>query len=315
MWLGQKQGDFRYSIRDAIPGQGLLDFLHDAGSYRQVRTGKVDFLTFPDFDYSRTRLIDDDWGYQWDRVVAYIKAPESFVVFDVFKALRPGYYTAAGLWHAQKIFTEGPHWFDVGYESIQKGRLPDDKRLLILFPHSHNRIEGTEPETRHFQEERLIHQTLSRHFELGATDVLVSVLIPHAAGDDPSPLTGRVSLLPGSPAGAAIGVDIRTADRDFVVGVKTDLRMDISRDWRRPRYTYEAGRIGLGDFETNGDFLFATVVGDSASYTIVNLTKALFKGDVLIDAPESLYGLAFDASPDRGGVGKLRYWRDKRMVK
>jgi hypothetical protein len=87
--------------------------------------------------------------------------------------------------------------------------------------------------------------------------------------------------------------------------------MDISRDWRRPKYTYEAGKVCFGDIETNGDFVFASLRGTKLNYTIVNLTKALFKDKILIEAKPSLYGLAFDASPDQAGIGKLRYWRDE----
>lgn len=311
IWLGQAAGQYRYSVRDAVPGQGLLDFLRDAGSYRPVRTQKVDFLTFPDFDYSRTRVVDDGWGYQADRVVVYVKDPECFVVFDIFKSLREDYFTMAGLWHAQKIQARGDHWYDIGYDSIRGDLLPGGKRLLLVFLSDPNSLEGVEPEKRHYQDEWLIHQTASRHFELGGADVLTTVLVPHDAQADPGPWLERISALPSSPEGAAAGVRIRSGGRDITVGVKLDLRMDISRDWRRPRYTYDAGRVGIGDFETNGDFLFA-VAGDGAvSYTIVNLTAAFFKGRPLVEARESLYGLAFDGSPDRAGVGKLRYWRDK----
>ncbi|UCD76018.1 MAG: hypothetical protein JSV91_03665, partial [Phycisphaerales bacterium] len=59
IWMGQEQGQHRYSVRDAISGQPVLQFLRNAGSYRPVRTRKVDFISLPDFDYSRTRLIDD----------------------------------------------------------------------------------------------------------------------------------------------------------------------------------------------------------------------------------------------------------------
>jgi hypothetical protein len=93
--------------------------------------------------------------------------------------------------------------------------------------------------------------------------------------------------------------------------VKNDLRMDMVRDWRRPRYTYEAGKIGFGEFETNGDFLFASLKNSKLDYTIVNLTKAFFKDIPLFEAKSSFYGLAFDASPYAGGLGKLRYWKDE----
>ncbi|MGA2361137.1 MAG: hypothetical protein ABSG73_01635 [Candidatus Aminicenantales bacterium] len=315
VWMGQKQGEYRYSIRDAVPGQDLLGFLRDAGSYRRTRTQKVDFLTFPDFDYSRTRVTDDNWGYQSDRVVVYVKDPGCFVVFDIFKALREEYFTLAGLWHTQKIFARGEHWYDTGYERIQSSELGTDRRLLIAFPSPQAVIEGTEPERRHYQDEWLIHQTRAQHFELGGTAVLVSVLVPHGAADDPRPWLERISLAPAGPEGKAVGVRIRSGERDVWIGVKTDLRMDISRDMRRPRYTYDAGRIRVGEIETNGDFLFASKEEGRLRYTIVNLTKALFKGSPLVEVKDSLYGLAFDASPDQAGTGKLRYWRDEAVIK
>jgi hypothetical protein len=74
IWLGQKAGEYRDTQSDhpAIKPQNVLEFMQNAGSYRKVRTQKVDFLTFPDHDYSRTRMIDDEMGYESDRVVVYI---------------------------------------------------------------------------------------------------------------------------------------------------------------------------------------------------------------------------------------------------
>jgi hypothetical protein len=315
IWMGQKAGESRYSVREAVPGQGLLDFLHNAGSYRKTATRKIDFLTFPDFDYSRTRTVDADMGYEADRIVVYVKQPECFVIFDVFKALREGYFTLADLWHGQKIFAQGDHWYDLGYERIQDAVLSPDRRLLVVFPSPHNRIEGVESEKRHYQDEWLAHQTASEHFELRGTDVLITVLVPHGSGEDPRPWLGRITAAPSTPDGRSAGVRIKDGARDVWIGVKADLRMDVSRDFRRPRYTYEAGRIVVGDIETNGDFVFASEEGGVLGYTIVNLTKALFRGAPLFEAKESLFGLAFDGSPDQAGIGKVRYWRDTAAVK
>lgn len=311
IWMGQKQGEFRYSIRDEIPGQGILDFLHNAGSYRRVRTQKVDFLSLDDFDYSRTRVLDDRMGYAWDRVIAYVKDPELYVVFDVFKSLEEGYFTTVNLWHTRKILARGEHWYDAVYDRIQNNDLPTKKNLLIVFPATHFRLEGTEPETRHYQEEILIHQTAAQHFELGETIGFVTVLIPHPEGESPREWLDDVHAIQTEPRRAGLGVEIDRGNRKVVIGIKTDLRMDITRDWRRPRYTYEAGKIVFGEFETNGDFLFASIGGDKLAYTIVNLTKAFFQNRSLFEAKSSFYGLAFDASPDKGGLGKLRYWRDE----
>jgi len=322
IWMGQRKGESRYSIRDEVPGQGVLDFLRNAGSYRRVRTQKVDFLTFEDFDYSRTRLRDEDWGYDWDRAVVYLKNPEMFIVFDIFKARREEWFTLANLWHAQSILARGEHWYKTVYEKIQDSPLSTDRNLLLLFPLTHFRLEGSEPIRRHYQDEFLIHQTTAQHFELGGTAGFVTVLIPHSKDSSDLEWPGRVRTISVVPEQAGLGVEIKAGDRTIVVGVKNDLRRDISRDWRRPRYTYEAGRIGFGDFETDGDLLFATTpkAGDQPSngrlsYTIVNLTKAAFRDRLLIEAKPSLFGLAFDGSTDGPGIGKLRYWRDEIEIK
>jgi hypothetical protein len=311
IWMGQNEGEYRYSIREAVPGQNILDFLHDAGSYRKVRTQKVDFLSFDDFDYSRTRLLDEEMGYDWDRTVVYLKEPELFIVFDVFKARREGYFTLSNLWHTQKILARGEHWYDTVYERIRNQVLPADKNLLIAFPLTHFRLEGTEPEKRDYQDEIIIHQTAAQHFEMGETTGFITLLIPHSGDESSREWLDKIRPLITDPARAGLGVEIELGDRVITLGIKSDLRMDISRDWRRPRYTYDAGKIAFGNFETNGDLLFASIRGSEIGYTIVNLTQAFFKGEPLFQAKSSYYGLAFDASPDQGGLGKLRYWRDK----
>jgi hypothetical protein len=311
IWMGQKQGEYRYSIRDAAPGQGILDFLHNAGSYRRVRTQKVDFLTLSDFDYSRTRLVDDSLGYEWDRIIAYIKSSEIFVVFDIFKSRKEEFFTLSNLWHTRKILEQGEHWYDTVYDKIQNEEFPADKHLLIIFPLTHFRLEGVEPEKRHYQDELLIHQTTAQHFELAETAGFITVLIPHSAAEAAKKIAGCISLLPVDPERAGLGVRIKTEGEELIVAVKNDLRMDIARDWRRPKYTYESGRIRYGQLETNGDFVFASLRGTKLNYTIVNLTKALFQDKTLVEVKPSLFGLAFDASPDKAGIGKLRYWRDE----
>jgi hypothetical protein len=310
IWMGQKAGEQRYSTRDSVPAQPMLEFLRDAGSYRQVRTKKVDFLSLPEFDYSRTRLIDDGWGYDWDRVVVYVKDPEMFVVFDIFKSRTEEYFTLANLWHTRQILAQGDHWYDTGYDAINKATLPADRRLLILFPQGHFRVEGVEALQRHYQPEQTIYQATAHHFEVGGTEGMVTVLMPHQKDQVPASLAARVRFLETSPAGAGLGLTIEAGDRVITIGAKSDLRMDIARDWRRPRYLYEKGKIAYGSVETDGDLLFVSQAADRLSYTIVNMTRAQRRNQVLFQAGQSFYGLAFDGSPDASGVGKVRYWRD-----
>jgi hypothetical protein len=316
IWMGQEEGEQRYSIPEAVPGQPVLDFLHNAGSYRIVRTQKVDFLTLPDLDYSRTRLFDDNMGYEWDRVITYIKEPGIFVVFDIFKSRKEEYFTLSNLWHTRKIVEKGEHWYDTVYDRIQKNMLSTDCRLAIVFPSTHYRLEGVEKEKRHYQDEVLIHQTAAQHFELGETVGFITVLIPHKATVSAQGLANKIHLLPVVQPKKGMGVEISDKGKTYYVGVKNDLRMDMTRDWRRPRYTYESGKIRFGNMETNGDFVFYSLQGNILDYTIVNLTRAIFNNRILVDPKPSFFGLAFDGSPpDQTGIGKLRYWRDTINIK
>jgi hypothetical protein len=321
IFFGQKAGEPRYSTTEAVPAQNLLDFLRNAGSYRKVRTQKVDFLNLSDFDYSRTRMIDDNWGFAWDRVVAYVKEAGAFVVFDILKSQREEYFTAANLWHTQKIFARGAHWFDTGYEfltaegSTVKMPFPQDMRLLVAFADTTYKFEGTEAQKRHYQDEQTIYQVTAQHFELGETIGFATVLWPHKAGADPKELAGRVKILPVENSRAGLAVELEAGGKRFVVAAKADLRMDMSRDSKRPKYTYEAGRIRYGDFETNGDFLFASLSGGRLDYTAVNLTRLFHRGRLLKESNPWMSGLAFDGSPNGSEQGKLRYWRESVEIK
>jgi len=310
IWMGQKDGEERYSQRGPIPAQPTLEFLRNAGSYRPIRTRKVDFLSLPEFDYSRTRLIDDGWGYDADRVVVYVKDPEMFVVFDVFKSRTDEFFTLANLWHTRQIYARGAHWYDTGYDVIGNEKLPDTKRLLVLFPQTHFRLEGVEPLKRHAQDEQVIHQVTGRHFEQTQTEGFVTVLVPHGKDQDPAALATRVTAVETLPERAGLAVRIDAGGRQITVGVKQDLRLDIARDHRRPRYVFEKGKIAYGPLQTDGDLVFASEAGGELSYTIVNMTRADRGGRVLFQNGFSFHGLPFDASTDTGGVDKVRYWRD-----
>lgn len=315
IWMGQQQGEYRYQMRDAVPGQSMLDFFHNAGSYRRVCTQKLDFITLPEFDYSRTRLIDDKLGYEWDRIITYLKNPQLVVVFDVFKAKVEEFFTAANLWHTRKIVAQGEHWYDTVYDSLRNLALPTDENLLIMFPHTHYRLEGVESEKRYYQDELVIYQMTGQHFELGQHIGFVTVLIPHPVDEPPDQWLDKIRLITTDPEETGLGIEIQCGEKQIIIGAKRDLRMDMVRDWRRPKYTYESGRIKYGYIETNGDFLFAIREGNKLSYTAVNLTKIKYKDQWLLDPKPALFGLAFDGSPDAPGVGKLRYWRDEVAIK
>ncbi len=317
IFMGQPKGGYRYSTKNhaAVPGQDVLNFLHNSGAHRQVRTEKYDFITLPDFDYSRTRLIDNKLGYQWDRIVTYVKDPGLFVVFDILKATVSEYFTGANLWHTREILAKGPHWYDTVYDSLRNLAMPTKTHLLIYFPKPHFRLEGVKNERRYWQNEKVIYQVGSQHFELGQNIAFVTVLVPHPAKENPENWVKRIDYVESKPFGRGVAVRIRAGNRTILLGAKRDLRLEMFRDWRRPKYTYESGKVRYGKFESNADFFFSVKKNHRLSYTAVNLTKAVYGNQVLFAQPPNQFGLAFDNSPDAPGVGKVRYWRDTVQLK
>jgi hypothetical protein len=311
IFFGQKAGEIRYSSKDAVISQPLFDFLRNAGSYRPIRTRKVDFLALPEFDYSRTRILDDGWGYDADRIVIYVKDPELFVVFDVFKSRKEEYFTLANLWHTRQILARGEHWYDTSYDQIGTQKLPAERRLLIHFPQTHYRFEGVEPLKRHEQDEQTVYQMTANHFEPTVIAGFITILTPHGNEQTPASLAGRVHLVETGPTSAGLAVRIENAGKTITIGVKGDLRMDIARDYRRPRYLYEKGKILYGAIETDGDLMFASEEKGELSYTIVNMTRAQRGQQVLFQSGQSFHGLPFAAGTDTAGFDKVRYWRDK----
>jgi hypothetical protein len=52
-------------------------------------------------------VVDADLGYEWDRIITYVKAGDFFIVVDGIRVRTPGYYTFANLWHTRKIIERG----------------------------------------------------------------------------------------------------------------------------------------------------------------------------------------------------------------
>lgn len=312
IFLGQEKGENRYSTTNlaAVAGQSILDFVRNAGSYRQVITNKVDFITLPDFDYSRTKLTDETMGYEWDRVIAYIKDPGLYVVFDIMKGRKEQYFTAANMWHTRKVITSGEHWYDTMYDSVYTYKNNTDSHLWIYFPKNHYRMETVEKENRNYTNELVISEYSGQFFELGQQIGFITVLVPHGKDTDPSVWKDRIRLVETGEAEPGLSVEIKNGSEVIQVGVKSDLRLDMIRDYRRPKYTYESGKINYDKVETNSDFFITRKSADKLSFTAVNVTKILYGGRLLFEQKQNYFGLPFDGSPDVQGVGKARYWRE-----
>jgi hypothetical protein len=219
------------------------------------------------------------------------------------------------MWHTRKILSSGDHWYDTMYDSVYTYKNNTENHLWIYFPKSHYRLESVENEKRNFTDELLISEYTGQFFELGQHIGFITVLVPHGKDIDASTWKDRIRLVETGDAEPGMSVEITNGNEIIQVGVKSDLRMDMIRDYRRPKYTYESGKIVYDKVETNGDFFITRITGDKISYTVVNVTKILYGGKLLFEQKPSYFGLAFDGSPDVQGVGKARYWRETVMLK
>ncbi|MCK5821298.1 MAG: hypothetical protein KAH17_05415 [Bacteroidales bacterium] len=311
IFFGQNAGEYRYSVPDgeAVKGQNILEFLQNSGAYKSIRTQKIDFLSFSDFDYSRTRLIDNQTGYESDRVIAWLKEPNCYVIIDIVKGTRENYMTAANLWYTRNIYEQGENWFDTGYDSLRNIALEQNQRLLIQFPDKHYKFTSVNTVQRYWQNELLIAEYTGQFMELGQLMSFVTILYPHDNDINPEDLVDRTELIKMSEFENGIGVKITIGDASYLVGAKMDFRKEMFRDYRRPKYTYESGRVNYDELESNSDFFYLKDSKEYLNYTLVNLSKAIYKGEVLFSQKPNYFGLAFDGSGDVTGISKARYWR------
>ncbi len=291
--------------------QDVFSFLQNSGAYRPVRTQKIDFQAFRDVDYSRTRVIDDEMGYQWDRVITWVRDKNYWVVMDGIKALRSDWFTFTNLWHTRQILSQEAQSFDTCYDQIQTDKLPDAKALLLHFPeNTFGKQIGTFKETRHFQDEVGMFQTQSSFYKTGDTEYFVTILIPHNKGEDARKMLANFRLLDTGKSGQAVALEINDGPVKSMLCVKLDLDIDLARENIRPRYQYNLGKVKYGDFETDAGFLFARIVNGEIVYSATTLTKILYRDQVVLEALPNTFGLQLDGAAPRTGYAKWRKWED-----
>jgi hypothetical protein len=310
--LGQRAGQFRYASPGfgAVEGQELLDFFRNSGAYQDVETRKIDFLTLEKFDMTRTRVIDRRLGYEADRIVNYVKDLDWFVVFDVVRFTEPGYLTMANMWHTRHILDSGDGWYDTAYDSLRAIDVRGPERLLIVFPDSARLEQGTGQQTRYWQQEEFMYQMVGRHGYRNDLQSFVTILVPHGQDEAPAALASSVRMVEVNGGPDAVAVEITRDGKRYTVGAKLDLEGELFRDWRRPMYDYESGKVTYGDYETDAFNVFVVEDEESIHYAITGAVR-IRKGDrVLHEQYPVEFGLSFDGSPDPPGTGKLRYWEE-----
>lgn len=298
--------------------QDVYEFIRNSGAYRKVRTQKVDFLKFKDVDASRTRVIDDELGYEWDRVITHVKDRDYFIVIDGIRVKRTDYFTFTNLWHTRQLtgqskLGEGQS-FETRYDKIQVDELPANKALTIQFPeNTQGKQIGTFPISRHFQDETAIYQTNSQLYQAGDFEYFVTVLFPHDARANVA--LPQFKLLEVDKAGRALGLEITDGGQRSYLCVKLDLDMDLAREQLGPRYQYALGKVKYGEFETDASYLFARLTGNQLNYGAATFIKLSFRNQILQEALPNSFGLQLDGAGTRAGYGKWRFWEASAPLK
>jgi hypothetical protein len=285
--------------------QSVLSFVQNSGAYRAVTTKKIDFLQLRDVDMSRTRVTDDKMGYEWDRVIVYVRSAGLFVVVDDVQVLRPDYYTFVNLWHAGTVLDSFQHGYRIGVDSIGDVSVSGRRAMRLLFLEHTAKTEGQEPISRHRRIEQALYQSISSQYNTGDREMFVTVLIPEdrTAGANDAP---RVELVPTSHPMQAVGIRIEQGGARTTVGIKLDLDMEIARENIRPRYLYELGKVKYGDVETDAHFFVLKESGKTASFSATNVLRFVYRGTTRMAALPNTHSLQLDGSGERVGYSKWR---------
>ena len=299
----------RVVVRRGIPHDrtSVLAFLDDGGAYKPCETQKIDFVAFTDVEMSRTRVTDRSVGYQWDRTVVHLKEEGLFALFDTVVFLVDGQFTLSNLFYTRELLSQGPGYFDTRIDEISGYRNPGDQALFLWFAQTPDRWEGTETTRRHYQEERLLHQTLTATYKRGDRVNFLTVLAPHSPGISVESLATRYAVAPVDRSGAA-ALQVRTEDGTVTLGVKLDLEQEVLTENARPRYTYASGRTAYGPVETDARFLYLRDTPHALRYAFTEGVRLIYRDRELFAAKPCGWPLQFFGEETQAGVSKWRAW-------
>lgn len=300
--------------------QPMYEFLRHAGSFHSVRTKLIDFFNFKKFDFSRTRLTDDENGYVWDRSVIYHKENDFFIVVDGVKVMRRDTFTFTNLWHSEKILAQGPGWFNTridriayyGNQNLFYQNAGNRELLIYIPPQNPARITGAFDQPRHDQPEKTIFDTISGYYYENQMEAFVTILFPHDPGADLEKLLQQFEILKSSKYPEAVGLNFNAGDHEDIFTVKLNLEMDYTHHARVPRYDYELGKVQYGPVETDGNVALVSRRGNKLAWACSHMTQLKYGEKVLQKSLLTSQGM--QPTPVPGifwAPAKWRYWEQE----
>lgn len=296
----------------ADPNWRLMPFLLDGGRYKFVNTKLMHFRRFKEVDISRTRLTYEEMGYQWDRLINYVKGKEWFVIFDIVKILKGGDYTLANLFYTQIISgfdPDNPIWFDTYYRTIAGTPNKDNARLLIYFPEGASFRVGAEQLRNNSQTEWAIYSAKADSFKAGDVLVFTTLLVPHSKNTDPQTLVSELSGLKIYHEENGYGLKLPEQNGYVQFNAMLDLEAEYLKSNVRPRYNFESGRAKYGDLVTDARYCYLHQKGDKLFYSFFKASKLILDGQTIFEAPGMNLGQD-DGGYSRYGIPKWIAWEN-----
>ncbi len=300
-------------------GQDPFELLRNRGSHRSVTTSRIDFQRLAAVDYARTRVVDRDMGWSWDRVVVHLRERGAFAVVDGFVALRDGYFTTSCLWHTQRVLAQGDGWFAGGYDSLPLVASPDShverlregtRCLVQRVGDAAGRLRGSFPLRRHYQDETAFYEAVSMHFLAGRWTAFVTLLVP--VPDDEARRPGGPSrldaeLVPTSWDDAAVCLRLGGSTRDLIF-VKLDLERERESGDLRPRTATARALVEAGPLATDAHFAHVRTGAGAPRWSATVVSRLAWEGTALFEAPLNTFGLQPLGGPDRECRSRWRRW-------
>ncbi|MBN1349071.1 hypothetical protein JXJ21_06670 [candidate division KSB1 bacterium] len=301
------------------PGTPIMDFLQYDGKHQPVETHKIDFQSFAEVDMSRTRVTDRANGYQWDRCLTYLKQRQWFVIIDGIRLLestaatRERTTSLSNLFFTRQILQQAANYADTRIDKLQQVDLPDNSRLLVCFPQAGQERFwiGSQSTRRYYQDEMVLHQSLSRSVLPGEIIAFITVLIPHAPNADVEHLARSVSVPHVSRYPGAAAVQIADDAGKITIGVKLDRDAEILKQNIRPRYNWDSGRTVYGEAETDARFIYCRENEGTLSYAFTEAVGLTYRGQPIFRAKPFAFGLQYEGADIQVGVSKWRAWEDR----
>jgi hypothetical protein len=300
------------------PNTPIMDFLKYSGKHQPVETVKIDFKAFDPVEFSRTRMIDPTHGYISDRGIVYLKELDWFVVFDTVKILPKNGRTEAreislsNLFFTRQILAQGANYFDTRIDQLRENPMPDTARLLIYFPQAgQNGIwAGTQETRRYYQDEMVVHQSLSQQAVSGEFFTFITVLIPHAPGADLNSLLQSIKIPAVDQFPEAAALEIKLNGQKRIFGMKLNLEAELLEENIRPRYNWDSGKTVYGEVETDARFFYCNEQHNLLYFCLTEAVKLNYNQQTVFAAKSTAWPLQYSGEETQLGTCKWRCWEN-----